>query len=240
MRICLRRLSFFVSGRRWTVGQHPLFMAVSLTCSVINTGKDYEGYMLSINHFVEKGGQLRDSCLIPGSLGAASFWVGLRQEIYVAVVTQREVRLRLVGSLVDPLRSFEATDDHTWANRAVLHCAEVLNFVHGPHSPDRWHQLHRWNEDWANSLPESYAPIFQEDGAKYAFPAIWYRQSCHGTFFKIGLGAKWLIIFPAVIGVQHHLLARLFILSSDKAGQCGYGAKIARRVSFPSIYLVRS
>lgn len=212
----------------------PLLIAMSLTCPVINTGKDYEGYMLSINHFVEKGGQLRDSCLIPGSLGAASFWVGLRQEIYVAVVTLREVRLRLVGSLVDPLRSFEPTDDHTWANRAVLHCAEVLNFVHGPRSPDRWHELHNWNVLWEESLPESYAPIFQEDGAKYAFPAIWYRQSCHGTFFKIDFGAKWLM-FPVVIGVQHHLLAQLFILSSDNTVQCGYGAKIALRVSSHSI-----
>lgn len=193
--------------------------------------------MLSVNHFVEKGGQLRDSCLIPGSLGAASFWVGLRQEIYVAVVTQREVRLRLVGSLVDPLRSFEATDDHTWANRAVLHCAEVLNFVYGPHSPHRRDELRRWNELWEHSLPKSYDPIFQEDGAKYAFPAIWYRQSCHGTFFEFDLGGKRLI-FPTVIGVQHHLLAQLFILNSGNTGQCGYGAKIALRVSFPSIYLV--
>lgn len=200
MRICLRPPSFYVSGRRWTVAplppSPPFLLAISLTCPVINTGTDYEGYMLSVNHFVEKGGQLRDSCLIPGSLGAASFWVGLRQEIYVAVVTQREVRLRLVGSLVNPLRYFEATDDHTWANRAVLHCAEVLNFVYDPHSPHRRDELRRWNELWEHSLPKSYDPIFQEDGAKYAFPAIWYRQSCHGTFFEFDLGGKRLI-FPS-------------------------------------------
>ena len=180
MRTCLRQPSFYVSGRRWKVGQHFLLTPFPLTRPVVNTKKDYEGYMLSINHFVEKGGQLRDSCLIPGSLGAASFWVGLRQEIYVAVVTQREVRLRLVQSLVDPLRSFEAADDHTWANRAVLHCAEVLNFYYRPRSQARWRELHRWNMIWEVCLPETYAPIFQQDRAKYAFPEIWYRRSCHG------------------------------------------------------------
>ncbi|KAK1829133.1 hypothetical protein QBC39DRAFT_139994 [Podospora conica] len=179
---------------------------------VINIGKDYEGYMLSINHFVEKGGQLQDSCLIPGSLGAASFWVGLRQEIYVAVVMNREVRLRLVRSLVDPLRSFEAADDHTWANRAVLHCAEVLNFYHGSRSPARWRELQQWNRLWEDSIPESYAPIFQEDENKHAFPAIWYLQSCH------------------VIGVQHHLLAQLFILNSDNTELYGSSIFLRERI----------
>lgn len=56
-------------------------------------------------------------------------------------------------------------------------------------------------------------------------------------FFEFDLGEKRLILLK-VIGVQHHLLALLFILNSENTEQCGYGAKIELRVSSPSLHSV--
>ncbi|KAK3309229.1 uncharacterized protein B0T15DRAFT_134260 [Chaetomium strumarium] len=141
----------------------------------------------------------------PGTLGAASFWIGLRQEIYSAVEKRQPVGLNLVHpGLFD--RSLDEADEYTWANRAVVHCADVLNFSFDPghhHQPYRWDELNRWNQRWSERKPRSYDPIFREHPDSAVFPEIWYHRSCQ------------------VIGVTHHLLARLFLLShqSNPAGR---------------------
>ncbi|RYP93629.1 hypothetical protein DL770_000261 [Monosporascus sp. CRB-9-2] len=106
------------------------------------TGQDYHGHLLGIHAFVNIG----DQYMIPGSLSAASFWVGLRQEIYIAVVTQQPVKVNLDHFVVD--RSFEPADDYTWSNRAVVHLADVLNFCFGedPPSSSHWDALNEASE----------------------------------------------------------------------------------------------
>ncbi|KAK4153637.1 hypothetical protein C8A00DRAFT_43455 [Chaetomidium leptoderma] len=138
---------------------------------------------------------VRERSFEPGTLGAASFWVGLRQEIYSAVTKKQPVCLNLVHpGLVD--RSLDGTDDYTWANRAVVHCADVLNFSLGPkrHELQPWHELDKWNQRWSERQPPSYDPVFREPQGAAVFPAIWYHRSCQ------------------VIGVQHHRLAKLILL----------------------------
>lgn len=54
---------------------------------------------------------------VTGGLRLAAFWVGLRQEIYVAFVNQRSIIPPLEHCNVD--RSFDPADDGTWANRYV-------------------------------------------------------------------------------------------------------------------------
>ncbi|RYP70755.1 hypothetical protein DL771_005250 [Monosporascus sp. 5C6A] len=106
------------------------------------TGEDYHGHLLGIHAFVNIG----DQYMIPGSLSAASFWVGLRQEIYIAVVTQQPVKVNLDHFVVD--RSFEPADDYTWSNRAIVHLADVLNFCFGesPPSSSYWDALNEASE----------------------------------------------------------------------------------------------
>ncbi|KAL2169235.1 hypothetical protein VTG60DRAFT_6315 [Thermothelomyces hinnuleus] len=138
---------------------------------------------------------VRERSFEPGTLGAASFWVGLRQEIYSAVTKKQPVCLNLVHpGLVN--RSLNQTDDYTWANLAVIHCADVVNFCFDTdkHRRQSWDELERWNRRWFEEQPPSYDPVFKGSRGSAVFPEIWYHRSCQ------------------VIGVQHHRLARLFLL----------------------------
>jgi hypothetical protein len=159
---------------------HPAchWLTILSICAVKNMGTDNHGYLLGIHAFV-KG---RNRYLTPGSLSAACFWVGLRQEIYSAVMNHQAVRINLEHGLVE--RSLEPADDETWANRAVVHCADVLNFCFGHdlyHSPAamRWQELSSHNKDWSRALPASFAPVYEE--REGPFPEIWHQSSCHGT-----------------------------------------------------------
>jgi len=149
---------------------------------VLNEGKDHEGYILSIAHFVGIADNIE-----PGSLSAASFWVGLRQEIYVAVIKKEVVRMPLVQSLIDSLgRLTDAADDFTWANRAVVHCAKVLNFCYdqtNDRPASKWQELDTQSKQWEQYCPASYTEIYHQ-GAGPAFPEIWYHQSCHGRLAR--------------------------------------------------------
>ncbi|KAK3325046.1 hypothetical protein B0H66DRAFT_472452 [Apodospora peruviana] len=156
-------------------------------CSTKDEGSFNDHHLRGIHAFVRH----QQSTMRPDSLGAAAFWVGLRQEIYSAVTTTKKVDMTLVPSLVD--QSLSPADDYTWANRAVVHCTHVLNFCYGTTKEKaKWDELSRWNQNWLRSLPPSYTPVFRQSGND-PFPAIWYNRSCH------------------VIGKQHHLLAQLFL-----------------------------
>ncbi|CAJ2502961.1 Uu.00g103550.m01.CDS01 [Anthostomella pinea] len=158
------------------------------------TGHDSYSHLLGIHAFVNVG----DQYMIPGSLSAASFWVGLRQEIYIAVITQQPVKVSLDHFIVD--RSFEPADDYTWSNRAIVLIADVLNFCFGdsPSTVSRWNSLNEACEKWTMTRPMSFNPFFyRERTSSAAFPEIWHGSSCH------------------VIGIQHHLLAQLFLTQFD-------------------------
>lgn len=158
---------------------------------VPTTGKDGYRHLLGVQKF-------GDHYMEPGTLRAASFWVGLRQEIYIAVITQRKVKLNLEHFVVD--RSFDPTDDYTWSNRAVVLLADVLNFCFGDHAspPDRWRALAERCKKWSITRPQSFNPFyFCPRTARTPFPEIWYSSSCH------------------IIGIQHHILAQLFLTQFD-------------------------
>ena len=124
---------------------------------------------------------VRERSFEPGTLGAASFWVGLRQEIYSAVTKRQPVCLNLSHpGLVD--RSLDETDDYTWANRAIVHCADVLNSCFGPERRplQTWQELETWNRQWTERRPPSYDPVFVELQGSVVFPEIWYHRSCQG------------------------------------------------------------
>lgn len=134
---------------------------------------------------------VRERSFEPGTLGAASFWVGLRQEIYSAVTKRQPVCLNLVHpGLID--RSLDETDDYTWANRAVVHCADVLNSCFGSegNQPQRWDELDKWNRHWSERQPPSYDPVFREPQDSAVFPAIWYLRSCQGKLDVAYLDVK--------------------------------------------------
>ncbi len=117
-----------------------------------------------------------------GTLAAASYWVGLRQEIYVAIMNRNLPSIDMVDSLVD--RAFTEADEQTWANRAVVHCVDVINICFGAPEvafPTKWRDLSAWNEEWRRRLPLSCSAIYSEPwgGVSGTFPKIFYRSSCH-------------------------------------------------------------
>ncbi|KAJ5713221.1 uncharacterized protein N7483_010402 [Penicillium malachiteum] len=80
----------------------------------------------------------------------AAFWVGIRQKVHTALITQLPIKLDfscLTGSIY---KTVESTDDSTWANRIVLHCAEILSFCYGDedHSLHHYIELLEFSEDW--------------------------------------------------------------------------------------------
>ncbi|KAI1761942.1 hypothetical protein GGR53DRAFT_533083 [Hypoxylon sp. FL1150] len=198
-----------------TVSDENMFAATIILrmleeMDVPTTGQDNYSHLLGIHAFVNVG----DHHMVPGSLSAASFWVGLRQEIYIAVITQQPVKLSLDHYVVD--RSFSPTDDYTWSNRAIVLLADVLNFCFGgnPSTPSHWTALDEATIRWSTSRPPSFNPFFyRERTNSLAFPEVWHGSSCH------------------VIGIQHHILAQLFLIQFDPSiPKVGTNRRAAHRI----------
>lgn len=148
--------------------------------------------------------------MVPGSLSAASFWVGLRQEIYIAVITQQPVKLSLNHFVVD--RSFEPADDYTWSNRAIVLIADVLNFCFGENSftVGEWNALDEACQKWSATRPPSFNPFFyRERAASMAFPEVWHGSSCHGEYS--------LAAIPVTVSKSDHSQSSEFSITSSRS-----------------------
>ena len=118
-------------------------------------------------------------------------------------------------------RSLGPTSDYGWSNRAIVHCADVLNCCFGDSgvSIRHWEELREYGEQWLQSLPPSFTPIYYrapDRGKREAFPEIWYSLGCHSQFQTCvfsGMGLCLLVL--AVIGVQHFLLAKILLAIFD-------------------------
>ncbi|KAG0650412.1 hypothetical protein D0Z07_2894 [Hyphodiscus hymeniophilus] len=123
--------------------------------------------------------------LVAGGLRQAAFWVAIRQEIYMALVNQRSVQ---PGFHLPPFsfdHSFSPADDCVWANRIVMHCADILRFCFGDDQANieaRHDTLSTWTRKWSRCRPESFSPTFYrapDKSKKLVFPEIWYLEQCH-------------------------------------------------------------
>ncbi|KAI6264082.1 hypothetical protein MCOR34_011915 [Pyricularia oryzae] len=180
---------------------------------VKNIGLDTKSYLLSIYQFVSHGGYY----IKPRNLSAAAFWAGLRQDIYSAAIGNQPVRVNIETPIVD--RSLEPiNDDAAWANRAVAHCADVLNFCFSQNhdvfpslgstsgtfsTTERWHRLREWGRAWQMFLPKSFVPILdRKRSEKEAFPEH-HIQHLVRCLCGIGVHNKWSppALFTACIGV---------------------------------------
>ncbi|KAK8194346.1 hypothetical protein M8818_007535 [Zalaria obscura] len=122
----------------------------------------------------------QDATLLNGGLREAAFWIGLRQEIYVAFVNQRSVIPTLEHLQFD--QTFEPAEDHVWANRIIAHCAEVLRYCFGEDlnsmTPSRYTELTSYAENWVHMKPTSFTPMFVgtpsvlDDDVNTVFPQI--------------------------------------------------------------------
>ncbi|KAG4441357.1 hypothetical protein IFR05_003171 [Cadophora sp. M221] len=161
---------------------------------LLETGKQGAAHIEGIQSFVREHG----SNVMQGGLSEAAFWVGLRQEIYVATISQRAVQIEIghIDRSVDPITDFG------WANRAVVHLADVLNCCFRPRGvdPGHWSRLQVESYRWQHDKPDSFTPYYYRDADRSkgeAFPEILHIHPCH------------------IIGIQHHKLAQILLSTFD-------------------------
>lgn len=155
-----------------------------------------------------------------GGLGHAAFWVFVRQDIYMSLLSQRPLKVDLAG-WEDRLSfdlGFEATTDCTWANRMTWIVAEIVSFCFGDRlSYVNWEAARAKTERWNLSRPKSFDPILyidRDEDAKRYFPEIRLGHPWHGrreestNFLKHDHADS----FPTkVTGVQYYYIAKLFL-----------------------------
>lgn len=170
-----------------------------------------EGHRLGIQVFVDA----RDPHT-RGGLSEAAFWVGLRQEIYSALMRHESIQIKLEHYIVD--RSVSPTSDYGWANRAVVHCADVLNCCFGKLGVSNtiWRDLVVYNESWEKAKSPGFTPVYFKEpdrAKKEVFPQVWYFQACHSRSHSPS--SCGYAHFTVVIGIQHYLLAKILLAIFD-------------------------
>ncbi|KAG5657984.1 hypothetical protein KAF25_006935 [Fusarium avenaceum] len=174
-------------------------------------GTDHEGHLLGIQLFMNT----YDSRVTPSSLRLASFWIGMRQEVTMSFASQRPVKIKLDHEFID--RSLLPADDDTWANRIVVHSAEVINYCFGSSGPNRVHyqELVDYDQAWLRARPVSWLPIAYSAPDKSldeVFPHIIYLNHA------------------VVIGQVHSIFARILLMChDDRVPRIGPSAQLARQ-----------
>lgn len=166
----------------------------------------------------------------PSSLRQASFWIGLRQEIYMSFVGQRPVKIKLDHLFID--RSFSPADDDTWANRIIIHCAEVINYCFGVggRNKNEYQDLINYDQAWLRARPVSWLPIAYSEpnqSVGEVFPYIAYLN--HAVGMSTPLPSRKVTDFT-VIGLVHSIFARILLMChDDRAPRIGPSARQARK-----------
>ncbi|KAJ5085242.1 hypothetical protein N7532_010013 [Penicillium argentinense] len=142
--------------------------------------------------------RILDDNLCSSLLTDAALIVVLRQDIFIANLTQRPVGPLANRCNID--RSLTPTSDVMWAYRIMSHAAEITNFVYSEES-DRstptWDKLMAYAKDWENCRPNSFTPLFQSQTAPPTFPNPVFASDCH------------------VAGHQYLGLCRILLLACD-------------------------
>ncbi|KAF5962913.1 ARCA-like protein [Fusarium bulbicola] len=174
-------------------------------------GTDHEGHLLGIQLSMNTC----DSTTTPSSLRLASFWVGMRQEVTMSFASQRPVKIRLDHAFMD--RSLSEADDDTWANRIIVHSADVINYCFGNNGPNghRYQELVDYDQAWLRARPVSWLPIAysaSDETLGEAFPHIIYLNHA------------------VVIGQVHSIFARILLMChDDRVPRIGPSAQLARK-----------
>ncbi|KAL3421589.1 hypothetical protein PVAG01_08035 [Phlyctema vagabunda] len=148
-------------------------------------------------------------------LRRAAFRVAYRQELVIAYINQRAFRLP-IHPFLDCL-SLEPVDDHSWAHRAVVHCAHVLTYCYGENRSNKedYDILKEYSQAWDLVKPPSFTPLYERnvDVTLGEFhPEIWFLSDCHVT------------------GVQHHSLSKILLtVYNPRIPRLGPGQRDANR-----------
>ncbi|KAL2007462.1 hypothetical protein VTN00DRAFT_8900 [Thermoascus crustaceus] len=152
-----------------------------------------------------------------GGLGHAAFWVFVRQDIYMSLLSQRPLKVDLAGwdERLSFDLGFDATNDCTWANCMTWIVAEIVGFCFGGDTLNNanWEAARAKTERWNLCRAKSFDPILvinRDKDAKQYFP-------------EIRLGHPW-------HGVQYYYIAKLFLaIYNPNTPRIGLGYQRHRR-----------
>ncbi|KAK3049845.1 hypothetical protein LTS18_012682 [Coniosporium uncinatum] len=182
------------------------------------SGADTQSHLLGTHIFL----QAQESHTMTGGLRQAAYWVALRQEIYIAFVSQRSIVPTLEHCAIE--RSLEPGDDCTWANRIIVHCAHVIKYCFGDASKTTslYDGLVEYCERWMTFKPPSFDPMFLREptnadgdggGKDKIFPEI------------------WLLNDAVVTALQHYHLARILLSAHNpKVPRLGPSSRPALKI----------
>lgn len=192
-------------------------------------GEDFQGHLLGIQVFMNA----QEPSSISSGLRQASFWVGLRQEIYMAFVNQRPVKMNLQQSFID--QSLGPADDNTWANRIIVNCAKITQFCFGEDEKriHYYEELEDYDKKWRESRPVSFLPVSHRppDQAKgEVFPEVIYLNHAVGECENSTLTLNKNCSLEIVIGILHGIFARVLLMCHNpKFPRIGPGHRKALR-----------
>lgn len=120
-------------------------------------------------------------------LGHAAFWVFIRQDIYMSILSHRPLKVNLAGwkERLSFNLTFDTTNDCTWANRMIWIVAEIVAFCFGDKNNSNWDDSHMKTEKWDLCRPKSFDPILYSPPnpeKKKFFPEIRLGHPWHGMF----------------------------------------------------------
>lgn len=127
-------------------------------------------------------------------LGLASFWVAMRQEIYMGFVHNRTVDSSFFVGNLSPLLE-PVDDDCNYANRIIFHCLTCLRYCYGDEerSISKWENLNDCLESLWSDKPQCFEPLWSNWANGAFFPELWYLNDAVTT------------------GIQHYHLARVLL-----------------------------
>ncbi len=155
---------------------------------------DRQSHLLGSHAFI----RAQEHSPMSDGLRKAAFWVGLRQEIYVAFVNQRSIAIELNNFNLD--RSCDPAPDYVWACRAVALCADAIRFFYG--KDDRlnseYDQLSEAVNEWHSCKSSNFTAMYFRDADEgELFPNIWFTSDEH------------------VLGWQHYYIAKLLLAAHN-------------------------
>lgn len=175
------RQSFYDYGKSSKVWPSPSWYrdTVLISLTVPLTGKDDQCHLLGTQAIISICGSVSSMTELQKSIA----WVGLRQEIRIAFISQRAVNFPL--HVFSGNSTGEDRHDGDWANRMVLHVAQALNCCFGNKvlSLKVHEELVAHGQLLIQQQPNSVTPLFfSKRGNEYndRFPQIMYLNDAIG------------------------------------------------------------
>ncbi|KAH7359263.1 hypothetical protein B0T11DRAFT_113750 [Plectosphaerella cucumerina] len=156
----------------------------------------------------------KTSCDFKG-LRLASFWVALRQEIYMAFIHGRPVHSDFALNNFDWLGKPDVTGCNV-ANRIIIYCAACLRYCYGPQelTVSAWDELQGYLQEWWDERPWYYSPLYSNRADDSGLTSFLPNEPYYNS--------------AVVTGIQHYYLAKMLLAAhSPKIPRLGPSRRAA-------------